>query len=254
MALLNEEVAGAAAGVRRAGCRSQAGTRSVRGTTRRRPSPWPASAATSGPARREAGLRAIPGVGASIAAKIVQYQQTGTIRQLDDLRATIPDGVREMTKIPALGPKRGLHPVQGARHQLPYPSCRRRSTRAGWRDLRGFGPKSEEKLRHGIELNAQSLGQRVPLNVASDVAEGIVAAGSARSRAASAASYAGSLRRFRETIGDIDVLAAASDSAPLMKKITELPGVGIEVIAAGDDQDVGPDQHRPSRSGRQHPG
>jgi DNA polymerase (family X) len=178
----------------------------------------------------EAGLQAIPGVGPSIAAKIVQYQQTGTIAQLEDLRATIPDGVRKMTKIPALGPKRALTLYD----ELGISSIAELSEaidQGRLRDLRGFGPKSEEKLRHGIEL-AQSLGQRVPLDVASDVAERIVAAISAVP-GCQRCEHAGSLRRFRETVGDIDILAAASDSAPLMKKITELPGV-IEVIAAGD--------------------
>jgi DNA polymerase (family X) len=178
----------------------------------------------------EAGLRAIPGVGPSIAAKIVQYQQTGTIRQLEDLRATIPDGVRKMTKIPALGPKRALT-LYNELGISSIPELSEAIDQGRLRDLRGFGPKSEEKLRHGIEL-AQSLGQRVPLNVASDVAERIVAAISAVP-GCERCEHAGSLRRFRETIGDIDVLAAASDSAPLMRTITELPGV-IEIIAAGD--------------------
>ncbi len=178
----------------------------------------------------EAGLRAIPGVGASIAAKIVQYQQTGTILQLEDLRATIPDGVREMTKIPALGPKRvfALYQELGI---SSVPELSAAIDEGKLRDLRGFGPKSEEKLRHGIEL-ARSLGQRVPLNIAADVAERIVAEISAVP-GCERCEHAGSLRRFRETVGDVDILAAASDSGPLMKRITELPGV-TEVIAHGD--------------------
>lgn len=175
-------------------------------------------------------LRKIPGVGASIATKIVQFQQTGTIEALEDLRATIPDGVREMTRIPALGPKRAFQLY----HELGISSVAELSAaidEGRLRDLRGFGPKSEEKLRHGIEL-ARTLGQRVPLNVASDVAERIVAAISAVP-GCERCEQAGSLRRFRETIGDVDVLAAASDSGPLMQKIIELPEV-TEVIAHGD--------------------
>ena len=175
-------------------------------------------------------LRQIPGVGTSIAAKIVQFQQTGTIAALEDLRATVPDGVREMTKIPALGPKRALQLYR----ELGISSVAELSAaieEGRLRDLRGFGPKSEDKLRHGIEL-ARSLGQRVPLNVASDVADRIVAAISAVP-GCERCEHAGSLRRFRETIGDVDVLAAASDSGPLMRAIVELPGV-TEVIAHGD--------------------
>ena len=177
-----------------------------------------------------AALQRIPGVGASIAAKIVQYQQTGTIKELDDLRATVPDGVREMTKIPALGPRRAFQLYR----ELGIGSVAELSAAIDdgrLRDLRGFGAKSEDKLRHGIEL-ARSLGQRVPLNVASEVAERIEAAigdvpGCQR------CAHAGSLRRFAETVGDVDILATATESGPLMQRLIELPGV-TEVIAHGD--------------------
>ncbi len=177
-----------------------------------------------------AGLRAIPGVGSSIAAKIVQFQQTGTIAELEELRASVPDGVREMTRIPALGPKRAFQLYR----ELGIGSIAELSAAIDdgrLKDLRGFGPKSEDKLRRGIEL-AHSFGQRVPLNVAADVAERVVAAISAVPGCVRC-EHAGSLRRFRETIGDVDVLAAASDSGPLMARLIELPGV-TEVIARGD--------------------
>jgi DNA polymerase (family X) len=175
-------------------------------------------------------LRQIPGVGTSIAAKIIQFQQTGTIAALEDMRATVPDGVREMTRIPALGPKRALQLYR----DLGISSVAELSAaidQGRLRDLRGFGPRSEDKLKRGIEL-ARSLHQRVPLNVASDVAERIVAAISAVP-GCERCEHAGSLRRFRETIGDVDILAAASDSGPLMQAIIGLPGV-TEVIAHGD--------------------
>ncbi len=178
----------------------------------------------------EHGLRAIPGVGASIAGKITEIQRTGTFAALEDLRATIPDGVRELTKIPALGPKRAFQLY----HELGIGSIAGLSEAidAGrLRDLRGFGPRSEDKLRHGIEL-ARSLGQRVPLDVASEVAQRVVAAITAVP-GCERCEHAGSLRRFRETIGDIDVLAAARDSGPLMQSLVDLPGV-TEVVARGD--------------------
>ncbi|HEX9034433.1 MAG TPA: DNA polymerase/3'-5' exonuclease PolX [Streptosporangiaceae bacterium] len=178
----------------------------------------------------EAGLRKIPGVGASIAAKIVQFQTTGTIAALEDLRATIPDGVREMTRIPALGPKRAfqLYSELGIRSISELATA---IDEGRLRDLRGFGPKSEDKLRHGIEL-ARTASERVTLNVAADTAARIVAAISAVP-GCERCEHAGSLRRYRETIGDIDVLAAARDSGPLMEALTSLDGV-TEVIARGD--------------------
>ncbi len=178
----------------------------------------------------EAGLQKIPGVGKSIATKIASYRETGTISQLDELRAKIPDGVRAMTKIPALGPKRafqlytdlGISSVDELEAAIEQGRLR---------DLRGFGAKSEEKIFRGIEI-ARSVGQRVPVNVATEIADRIVAVIGAQP-GCEACEHAGSLRRFRETIGDVDILAAASDSGPLMQALVDLPEV-VSVVARGD--------------------
>jgi DNA polymerase (family 10) len=174
-------------------------------------------------------LRQIPGVGASIAGKIGEYQRTGTIRAVEDLRARIPSGVLQLTRIPALGPRRALQLYR----ELGISSVPELAgaIRAGrLRDLKGFGAKSEEKLLRGIELLQRSSG-RVLLSVATDTAAAMVAAVSAVPGCASCA-WAGSLRRMRETIGDIDILAAATDSAPLMAAFARLPEAA-DVIAAG---------------------
>ena len=175
-------------------------------------------------------LRKIPGVGGSIATKIIQFQRTGTFTELEDLRASVPDGVRQMTRIPALGPKRAFQLYR----ELGIGSIAELSAaidEGRLKDLRGFGPKSEDKLRRGIAL-AESFGERVPLNVASDVAEQIMAEISAVP-GCERCEYAGSLRRYAETIGDVDILAAAREPGPLMGRIVELPGV-TDVIAQGD--------------------
>ncbi|HKR67456.1 MAG TPA: DNA polymerase/3'-5' exonuclease PolX [Streptosporangiaceae bacterium] len=178
----------------------------------------------------EPALRKIPGVGGSIATKIIQFQRTGTFTELEDLRASVPDGVRQMTRIPALGPKRAFQLYR----ELGIGSIAELSAaidEGRLKDLRGFGPKSEDKLRRGIAL-AESFGERVPLNVASDVAERIMAEISAVP-GCERCEYAGSLRRYAETIGDVDILAAAREPGPLMRRIVELPGV-TDVIAQGD--------------------
>jgi DNA polymerase (family X) len=175
------------------------------------------------------GLRQIPGVGASTADKIGEYQRTGKIRALEELRAKIPPGVLELTRIPALGPKRALqlHQELGISSVGELTDAIEAGRLA---DLKGFGAKSEEKLMRGIELLQRGSG-RVLLNVATDIATAMVAAISAVPGCLRC-TWAGSLRRMRETTGDIDILAAATDSAPLMAAFAGLPEAA-EVIAAG---------------------
>jgi DNA polymerase (family 10) len=175
------------------------------------------------------GLRAIPGVGASIAAKIAEYLSTGHIAALDELRAKIPAGVLELTKVPGLGPKRALQ----LNHDLGISSVDElaAAVQAGRLEgLAGFGARSEERIASGIEVYRQGR-ERVLLDVALHTATTMVAALSAVPGCQRCA-YAGSLRRWRETIGDVDILAAADDSAPLMAAFTAQPEVAA-VIASG---------------------
>jgi DNA polymerase (family 10) len=174
-------------------------------------------------------LRAIPGVGASIAAKIAEYRDTGSIRALEELRAKIPPGVLELTRVPGLGPKRALQ----LSHDLGVASVDdlAAAIKAGRLDgLAGFGAKSGERIASGIEVYRQGR-ERVLLDVALHTATTMVAALSAVSGCQRCA-YAGSLRRMRETIGDVDILAAAQDSGPLMAAFAAQPEVAA-VIASG---------------------
>src|SRR5215467_12240027 len=161
-------------------------------------------------------LRAIPGVSASIAAKIAEYRDSGSIRALDDLRAKIPPGVLELTRVPGLGPKRALQ----LNHDLGVQSVDdlAEAIKAGRLDgLAGIAA--------GIEVYRQGR-ERVLLDVALRTATEMVDALTPLSQRCA---YAGSLRRWRETIGDIDILAAADDSAPLMAAFA----AGHDVVASG---------------------
>ncbi len=174
-------------------------------------------------------LRAIPGVGASIAAKITEYRDTGSIRALEELRAKIPPGVLELTRVPGLGPKRALQ----LSHDLGVASVDdlAAAIKAGRLDgLAGFGVRSGERIAGGIEVYRQGR-ERVLLDVALHTATTMVAALSAVPGCQRCA-YAGSLRRMRETIGDVDILAAARDSGPLMAAFAARPEVA-GVIASG---------------------
>lgn len=176
------------------------------------------------------GLKEIPNVGKSVADKVAEYVATGHIAVIDEARAAIPEGVRELTGIPGLGPRKALllHRELGVasiddllaaidQHKL--------------RDLKGFGPKTEENIRHGIDVLRRSAG-RLLLGTAMDVAEQIVAELSAIPGCLRC-TYAGSLRRMRETVGDVDILVAAEDSAPFMDALGKLPQTA-EVIAQGE--------------------
>ena len=174
------------------------------------------------------GLRKIPNVGEAIAKKILDYQETGTIRQLGALRAQIPAGVRALTGIPTLGPKKAmvLYEELGITSVEQLAEAIQAGRLAG---LKGFGAKTEENILHGIELMRHA-GDRVLIDLAADLAADIVAA---LSPLAGRCTYAGSLRRCRETIGDVDVLATAGDAGELMAAFAALPFV-TEVIAHGE--------------------
>ncbi|MEV5315559.1 DNA polymerase/3'-5' exonuclease PolX [Streptomyces sp. NPDC052610] len=175
------------------------------------------------------GLQEIPGVGRSVAEKVVEYFRTGAVPAVEELRAKIPAGVRRLTAIPTLGPRKahllyeelGIASVDELVDAIHAERLR---------DLKGFGPRTEENILHGVGL-LQSAGGRVLIDIAMDAAETIVGELSGATGCRRCA-YAGSLRRVRETIRDIDVLVAAEDSAPVTRAFTELPYV-TEVIARG---------------------
>ncbi|WP_089301072.1 DNA polymerase/3'-5' exonuclease PolX [Haloechinothrix alba] len=175
-------------------------------------------------------LRSVPGVGKAIADKVLEYLRTGSVRALDALRDEIPSGVRDLTAIPNLGPRKAATLYQ----DLGIASTDElvEAIHAGrLRDIPGFGAKTEENILHGVELTRQS-EERVHLDTAMEQAEELVERllsvdGCQR------CTHAGSLRRFAETIGDVDILAAAGEPRPLMDAFTEQEPVA-EVTAAGE--------------------
>jgi DNA polymerase (family X) len=174
-------------------------------------------------------LQQIPGVGKSIAAKLAEIAASGSFAELEDLRADIPAGVRQLTQIPALGPRRALQLYREL--GVGSPAELRAAIEAGrLGGLRGFGPKSADKLLRGLDL-LETAGGRVLLNVAAQTATAVMHAVGAAPGCQRIAP-AGSLRRAAESVGDVDVLAAAADSGPLMSALTAMPEAA-EVIAAG---------------------
>jgi DNA polymerase (family 10) len=174
-------------------------------------------------------LREIPNIGRSIADKINEYFSTGRIAALDQLREEIPAGVRELVAIPTLGPRRAMSLYSDL--GIASVAQLEDAIHSGLlEEQHGFGPKTAANLLHGIEMLAQSQG-RVPIHHAMDVAEEIIHSLSAEPDCLTCA-YAGSLRRMCETVGDVDVLAASTESGTLTDAFTHLPLV-TEVIAHG---------------------
>jgi DNA polymerase (family X) len=172
----------------------------------------------------------IPSVGKSIGEKVHEFLDSGTIGALDELRAKIPAGVREMIAIPGLGPKKamilyrdlGIADVEGLGAAVDAGQL------AG---LKGFGAKTEENIRRGIERMTQASG-RVLASVAMDLAEYFSERLEGRTDVRRF-EYAGSLRRMVETVGDLDLLVASEDPVAVMEAFT---GVGVveRVLAKGE--------------------
>jgi len=174
----------------------------------------------------EAALTKIPGVGKSIAGKIAEYQRSGTFAALEQLRAKIPAGVRDLTRVPGLGPKRAL--ALNAELGISSVGELTDAIAAGrLRDLAGFGVKSEERILRGLTVMTHG---RVTLNVAMNTATEIIAALAGHT---DRVAYAGSLRRMRETIGDVDILATAATEAQASQLMDAFKDLSGEVIVSG---------------------
>ncbi|MBO0890487.1 MAG: hypothetical protein J2P14_06205, partial [Acidothermales bacterium] len=113
------------------------------------------------------GLQRIPNVGRALAEKIEGFLQTGRIRQVDELRERIPAGVRELTAIPTLGPKKAMVLYEEL-HIASVAELAEAIEAGQLRDLKGFGEKTEENIRHGIALMQQH-GGRVHIDVATEL-------------------------------------------------------------------------------------
>jgi len=182
----------------------------------------------------EHALTAIPGVGSHIAAKITELRRTGRMSELDDLRAQVPAGLRALLDVPGLGPKRARQ-VYDELGIASLPELLDALHQERLRGLRGWGATSEENLRRAI-AETQQAGARMQLGVAFEVAEELVHELGTLTAVAQAA-YAGSLRRMCETIGDIDLLVASTNSKSVMDGLATLPLIA-EVRASGHTKAV----------------
>ena len=175
-------------------------------------------------------LLEIPNVGKSIAEKALEYLQTGAMHPLEELRAQIPAGVRQLMTIPTLGPKKAMA-LYNELHISSVEELLDAIHEHQLAELRGFGPKTEENIQRGIELMQQQ-DQRIQLGAALDMAEELLGHLSGLKQV-KRCDYAGSLRRMRETIGDIDLLVASDEAGWVMDAFTSSPFVD-RVLAHGE--------------------
>jgi DNA polymerase (family 10) len=174
-------------------------------------------------------LEDIPGIGKTLASKIDELMRTGRVEAYAKLQAQVPAGVVAMLRVPDVGPKRAA--LFWKELGLTSVEALEAAARDGrLRDLPGMGAKSEQKVLAGIEALKRRTG-RTLLGLAWPLAytlldalrqvEGVVQA-----------APAGSLRRMRETVGDLDLLVASANPEPVMARFRELEPVA-EVLLSG---------------------
>ncbi len=176
-------------------------------------------------------LTEIKGVGGSTADKIIEFMTTGSVAKLVDLRDKYPPAFVELSKIPGLGPKTlkliraelGVQDIEGLRQAIAGEQLR---------ELPGLGKTSEEKIAKAIErLGLHGKDRRTPIIEALPLARSLAARISALDPV-EAAVPCGSIRRFYDTVGDIDIVVATTDPDAVSKFVVGLPE-SVEVIGSG---------------------
>jgi DNA polymerase (family 10) len=167
-------------------------------------------------------LTEIPGVGEAIAAKITELWRDGRLSALEKLREEVPRGFPELMRVPELGPKRVMALFQGLGienvDQLEK-ACKEGRVHT----LKGFSEKLEAKILEGIAA-MRSRKERLLLYEAREVGERIVS-WMRGSPAVQQVELAGSARRWRETVGDLDLVVASADPDAAMDRFVALPEV-----------------------------
>ena len=178
----------------------------------------------------DADLTELPGIGADLSKKIREIVQTGTLKQLGEIEKRVPPTLADLLGIPGLGPKRvgtiyrelGIQTLNGLRE----------AAEAGRiRELDGFGEKTEQQILSGIGAGAGEGEQRVKLVDAEEFAEPLVAY-LREAPGVKAISVAGSYRRRKETVGDLDILVTQRRDADVMERFVAYDDVD-RVVSRG---------------------
>jgi DNA polymerase (family 10) len=172
----------------------------------------------------------IPGIGKALAAKIAEYLETGQVQAYEKLKAEVPEGLVEIMRIQGVGPK--TTKLLYDRLDISTVEELKEAAESGrLYGVRGLGPKKAENILRGIELR-EAYKQRRILGRALPDAESIVSHLEAHAPVDRIV-IGGSLRRMRETIGDIDILVTSSEPVEVMLAFTGMPEVE-EVLLQGN--------------------
>ncbi|MFQ6013003.1 MAG: DNA polymerase/3'-5' exonuclease PolX [Thermoplasmata archaeon] len=179
---------------------------------------------------REDRVGEIPGIGKNLAAKIAEYLETGQVQAYEKLKAEVPEGLVEIMRIQGVGPKttKLLYENLGI---TTVEELKEAAASGRIYGVKGLGPKKAENILRGIELR-EAYKQRRRLGRALPMAESLVAYLQAHAPIDNIA-IGGSLRRMRETIGDIDILVASTEPAEVMLAFVGMPEVK-EVLLQGN--------------------
>jgi DNA polymerase (family X) len=179
---------------------------------------------------REGNLREIPGVGKAIAEKIDELLTTGKLGFLERLKEEVPASLADWLQVPGLGPKK-IALIWKTLNITTLSELEAAAKGGQLRNLPGMGVKSENAILEGLASLSRRSG-RIPLGRAYPLAQEIIAT-LKKVKGVVAAEPAGSLRRMRSTVGDLDILVAAKDSSAVMEAFVNLPGVS-RVLGKGE--------------------
>ncbi len=169
----------------------------------------------------------IPGVGGGIEERIVEYLEGGRSKYLEHIEKGLPPGLVELLKLEGIGPKKVKLFLD---HKIKNIKELETAAKAGkLRSISGLGEKTEQNILHSIELSKKR-GGRMLLGYAADIAEEIIK--ELKKTPIEKINVAGSIRRGRETIGDIDILVTSGKPKDVIDFFTKMKFVG-DVIAKG---------------------
>jgi DNA polymerase (family X) len=172
--------------------------------------------------RRRGGLQEIPGVGPSIARKIDEFLNTGSIQRLEEVEREVPPGVAGLLAVPDVGPKRARLLWEEA--GVDSLDALRVALEAGRVDEL-LGPGEARRINQGLGTLKEGEETRLPLGVARPMALELIDRLREAAPSISRIEPAGSIRRFRETVGDLDIAAASEEPREVVEAFSGLDEV-----------------------------